>query len=63
MTHPFTIWTDRHIKPLFRPLLPYSRVRYGDIDVHYKRFLDGGGEQPLGDARVSDALSRSVGAL
>ena len=43
MTHPFTIWTDRHVKPLFRPLLRYSRVRYGDIDVHYKRFLDGGG--------------------
>jgi len=30
-------------RPLRRWLRPYSRVRYGDIDVYYKRFLDGGG--------------------
>jgi SAM-dependent methyltransferase len=45
MAHPFTKWTDRHVKPLARRLRPYSRVRYGDIDVHYKRFLDGGGRE------------------
>ena len=30
-------------KPFRRRLRPHSRVRYGDIDVYYKRFLDGGG--------------------
>ena len=30
-------------RPLRRWLRPHSRVRYGDIDVYYKRFLDGGG--------------------
>ena len=30
-------------RPLRRQLRPHSRVRYGDIDVYYKRFLDGGG--------------------
>src|SRR5690349_9794644 len=31
------------LKPFRRRLRPHSRVRYGDIDVYYKRFLDGGG--------------------
>jgi len=30
-------------RPLRRRLRPHSRVRYGEIDVYYKRFLDGGG--------------------
>ena len=28
-----------------RWLRPHNRVRYGDIDVYYKRFLDGGGRE------------------
>jgi predicted RNA methylase len=31
------------LRPLGRRLRPHRRVRYGDIDVYYKRFLDGGG--------------------
>src|SRR6266567_986061 len=33
----------RYLKPLARRLEPWRQVRYGDVNVHYKRHLDGGG--------------------
>ena len=38
--------TPRRMNPLRRALRwlrPHSRIQYGDVEVHYKRFLDGGG--------------------
>jgi SAM-dependent methyltransferase len=34
---------NRCLKPLARRLQPWRQVRYGDVRVHYKRHLDGGG--------------------
>jgi 16S rRNA G966 N2-methylase RsmD len=34
---------SRHLKPLVRRLEPWRQVRYGDVCVHFKRHLDGGG--------------------
>ena len=31
------------VKPALRALQPWRHVTYGDIRVHYKRYLDGGG--------------------
>jgi SAM-dependent methyltransferase len=33
----------RYLKPLVRRLQPWRQVSYGDVRVHYKRHLDGGG--------------------
>jgi tRNA1(Val) A37 N6-methylase TrmN6 len=33
----------RHLKPQLRKLQPWRRASYGDIHVHYKKRLDGGG--------------------
>jgi hypothetical protein len=33
----------RHYKPLKRRFAPWRTVRYGNIRVHYKKHLDGGG--------------------
>jgi len=33
----------RYLKPAIRWLLPWRYVTYGDVCVHYKRHLDGGG--------------------
>jgi hypothetical protein len=33
----------RYYKPLKRRFAPWRTVRYGDIRVHYKKHLDGGG--------------------
>ncbi len=43
MSHPLKKLEHRYLKPFLRRLKPYSRVRYGGIDVFYKTFLDGGG--------------------
>jgi predicted RNA methylase len=34
---------SRYLKPLVRRLEPWRQVRYGGVNVHYKRHLDGGG--------------------
>jgi SAM-dependent methyltransferase len=43
MTNLFKLTERRIIKPGLRRLKPWRQVRYGDIDVHYKDHLDGGG--------------------
>ena len=41
--HAFKRFKRRYFKPLKRRFSPWRTVRYGDIRVHYKKHLDGGG--------------------
>jgi len=34
---------QRYIKPIFHKLNPWRQVTYGDVRVHYRQHLDGGG--------------------
>lgn len=43
MAGPWKTFKRRYYKPLKRRFAPWRTVRYGGIDVHYKKHLDGGG--------------------
>ena len=43
MTNPWKTFKRQYYKPLKRQFARWRTVRYGDIAVHYKKHLDGGG--------------------
>ena len=50
---------SRHLKPLVRRLEPWRQVRYGDVNVHYKRHLDGGGSS-FGQEYIPFLIARGM---